>query len=309
MWHFAFTPLTLSEPARSLVIDKGASLRSVAQSLERSGALSETQRFIWLGRLSGHASGIKAGNYELPERITPLRILEKITRGEFAQAGITFIEGWTFAQFRKALNSHPALAHHTRDLTDAQLLDRIGATESHPEGLFFPDTYIFAKGASDTQVLQAAYRARARVIEEAWSARGDGLPLRTPYEALILASIVEKETGRPEDRGQIAAVFVNRLRIGMRLQTDPTVIYGLGERFDGNLRRIHLETDAPYNTYTRAGLPPTPISAPGRQAITATLNPDRSTALYFVARGDGTSAFSHTLDDHNRAVRRYQLGQ
>lgn len=309
LWQYAFAPMEISEEQRSLSVGRGASLTAVAQDLKGRGILPDTTRFVLLGRLSGHATGIKAGTYELPERITPLRLLEKLTRGEFAQASITFIEGWTFAQFRQALNAHPGVTHHTRDLSNAELLTRIGASQTHPEGLFFPDTYLFAKGASDVQVLQAAYRAMNKALASAWAARSQGLPLRTSYEALILASIVEKETGRPQDRTMIAAVFVNRLRRNMLLQTDPTVIYGLGERFDGNLRRVHLETDGPYNTYRRAGLPPTPIAAPGRQAIEAAVHPAHSDALYFVARGDGSSAFSGSLGEHNNAVRRYQLNQ
>lgn len=307
LWHFALTPLDIPADQRDLAVGRGASLTAVATELKGRGVLPDTTRFVLLGRLSGHAGAIKAGTYELPERITPLRLLEKLERGEFAQASITFIEGWTFDQFRQALDAHPGVAHHSRGLSAADLLARVGASETHPEGLFFPDTYQFARGASDLQVLQAAYRAMRRALDEAWATRSDGLPLSTPYQALILASIVEKETGRPQDRGMIAAVFVNRLRRNMLLQTDPTVIYGLGARFDGNLRRVHLETDGPYNTYTRSGLPPTPIAAPGRQALNATLHPAASEALYFVARGDGTSAFSNTLDDHNNAVRRYQL--
>lgn len=307
LWHYALTPLDLAEDQRNLTVERGATLTAVAAQLRGRGVLPDTTRFVLLGRLSGHASGIKAGTYELPERITPLRLLEKLERGEFAQASITFIEGWTFTQFRQALDAHPGVAHHTRGLTAAELLARVGANESHPEGLFFPDTYQFARGASDVQVLQAAYRAMRRALDEAWAGRAEGLPLRTPYEALILASIVEKETGRPEDRAMIAAVFTNRLRRDMLLQTDPTVIYGLGARFDGNLRRVHLETDGPYNTYTRPGLPPTPIAAPGRHALDATLHPAASEALYFVAKGDGSSAFSSNLEDHNSAVRRYQI--
>lgn len=300
---------TIEVPAdqRLLVVPRGATLKGIAQEMQFKGLIADTTRLVLLGRLTGHATGLKAGTYELPERITPLRLLEKFSRGEFAQANITFIEGWTFNQVRQALNTHPGIAHHSRDLSDADILTRLGTQEKHPEGLFFPDTYVFAKGASDFQILQAAYRAMADALSTTWAGRAADLPLRSPYEALILASIVEKETGRPEDRAMIASVFINRLRRNMMLQTDPTVIYGLGTRFDGNLRRVHLETDNPYNTYTRTGLPPTPIAAPGRDALEAALHPAASQALYFVARGDGTSAFSENLDEHNSAVRRYQL--
>jgi UPF0755 protein len=305
--HFAVTPVTIKEGDRTVTVAPGTSLKKVARELRDKGILPEAQRLVWLGRLSGHASGIKAGIYELPEKITPLRLLEKFTRGEFSQAEITFIEGWTFRQMREVLNQHPGIRHDTADLSDRQLLERLGVRDEHPEGLFFPDTYHFAKGASDTQVLQTAYRTMASILSESWAKRSEGLPFETAYQALIMASIVEKETGRRADRPMIASVFVNRLRKHMLLQTDPTVIYGLGERFDGNLRRVHLETDGPYNTYTRTGLPPTPIAAAGRESIEATLHPAASSALYFVARGDGTSAFSDSLNEHNRAVQRYQL--
>ncbi len=305
--HFALTPIAIKEADRTITITPGTSLKRVARELQDKGILSESSRFVWLGRLSGHAGGIKAGIYELPQKITPLHLLEKFTRGEFSQAEITFIEGWTFRQIREALNQHPGINHQTVELSDRQLMDRIGARDEHPEGLFFPDTYHFAKGASDIQILQSAYRIMATILSDSWSRRSGDLPFKTAYDALIMASVVEKETGRREDRSMIAAVFINRLRKHMLLQTDPTVIYGLGSRFDGNLRRVHLETDGPYNTYTRTGLPPTPIAAPGRESIDATLHPATSSALYFVARGDGSSEFSNSLDEHNRAVQRYQL--
>ncbi|MFN0316871.1 MAG: endolytic transglycosylase MltG [Burkholderiales bacterium] len=305
--HFALTPIAVKEADRTLTVAPGASLKKVARELRDKGMLRETLRLVWLGRLSGHASGLKAGIYELPEKITPLRLLEKFTRGEFSQAEITFIEGWAFRQIREALNQHPGVKHDTAQLSDRQLLERLGVRDEHPEGLFFPDTYHFAKGASDTQILHTAHRTLASILADSWAKRSEGLPFETPYQALIMASIVEKETGRREDRPLIAAVFVNRLRKHMLLQTDPTVIYGLGERFDGNLRRVHLDTDGPYNSYTRTGLPPTPIAAAGRESIEAALHPATSSALYFVARGDGTSAFSDSLEQHNRAVQRYQL--
>lgn len=307
LWHYAVTPLEIGTEQRSLKVAPGTSLKRLAQTLREQGVLPETFRFVWLGRLSGHAGGLKAGVYELPERVTPLRLLEKITRGEFSQAEITFIEGWTFSQMRETLDQHPGVSHDSKGMSDAQVLNRLGAREAHPEGLLFPDTYHFAKGASDFQILASAYRTMANILNEEWEARAPQLPYENAYEALIMASIVEKETGRREDRGMIAAVFVNRLRKGMLLQTDPTVIYGLGSHFDGNLRRVHLDTDGPYNTYRRAGLPPTPIAAPGRESLHYALHPASSEALYFVARGDGSSQFSDTLEQHNRAVQRYQL--
>ncbi len=307
LWHFAVTPIEVASVHRTLNVSAGTSLKRLAQDLRNKGLLSETLRFVWLARLSGHAGGIKTGSYELPERITPLRLLEKVTRGEFSQAEITFIEGWTFQQVRAALNEHPGVSHTSQSLDDRELLVRLGAKEAHPEGLFFPDTYHFAKGASDMQILQRAFKTMTTILSDSWEKRAENLPFNSPYEALIMASIVEKETGRRQDRPMIAAVFINRLRKRMLLQTDPTVIYGLGTRFDGNLRRVHLDTDGPYNTYTRTGLPPTPIAAPGRESIQATLHPAESAALYFVARGDGSSEFSDSLGQHNRAVERYQL--
>jgi UPF0755 protein len=235
-----------------------------------------------------------------------LDLLDKLTRGDVTQGELVLVEGKTFRQFRVAMNEHPDLAHDSLKLTDMQILARLGAMESHPEGLFFPDTYLFNKGSSDFDVLRRAYRSMQPKLAAAWEARDRALPLKSPYELLVLASIIEKETGLPADRPQVAAVFVNRLRRGMLLQTDPTVIYGLGERFDGNLRKIDLQTDTPWNTYTRAGLPPTPIAMPGLASLQAAASPPPSDMLYFVARGDGSSKFSTSLEGHNSAVAKYQ---
>jgi UPF0755 protein len=262
-----------------------------------------------LGRVLGRADDLQAGGYELPQRVTPYRLLEMISRGEVSQAQITFIEGWTFAQVRAALAAHPQVSHQAAGLSDQEILRRIGVSEAHPEGLFFPDTYFFSPGTSDLKILARAHHTLTSRLDAMWANRAPGLPYRTPYDALIMASIVEKETGLESERGMIAAVFVNRLKRQMRLQTDPTVIYGLGPAFDGNLRRRDLEADTPYNTYTRGGMPPTPIAMPGQRALEAALRPAKSDALYFVARGDGSSQFSSNLEDHNRAVRRFQLGR
>jgi UPF0755 protein len=305
--YFALTPVQVPQAARELDVAKGRTLKGLARDLVGAGMLREPWSFELLGRVLGHASEIKAGSYELPVQLAPYELLVKLTRGDVSRTSITFIEGWTFAQLRSALDAHPSLAHDTRGLSEQEILQRLGAPEAHAEGLFFPDTYHFASGASDLTVLARAYRTMQMRLATLWQARAPDLPYAAPYEALIMASIVEKETGREADRELIAAVFVNRLKRSMRLQTDPTVIYGLGERFDGNLRRQDLETDTPYNTYTRAGLPPTPIALPGHRAMEATLRPAPSGALYFVARGDGSSQFSSTLDEHNRAVQRYQL--
>jgi len=284
----------------------GSSLRAAAQEMERAGVLREPERFVLMARLLGEASSIKAGNYEVSEPVTPYRLLQKIVLGEVTQATVTFVEGWTFRDIRKILDEHPDVAHATRELTNEEVLQRLGIEDASPEGLFFPDTYHFARGNSDLRVLRRAHRLMQFHLEAQWAARAPELPLATPYEALILASIVEKETGREEERPLVAAVFINRLRKEMLLQADPTVIYGLGETFDGNLRKRDLEMDAPYNTYTRTGLPPTPIAMPGLASLAATLNPPASDVLYFVSRGDGSSHFSRTLGEHERAVTKYQ---
>jgi len=287
-------------------IPAGASLRTAAQVIESAGIDLPAWQLEILGRAMGRSAKIKAGSYEVKEGITALALLDKLTRGDVTQGELLLAEGKTFRQFRTLLNEHPDLDHDTLKLSDAKILSLLGAKEAHPEGLFFPDTYLFNKGSSDIDVLRRAYKAMQPKLAAAWERRETTLPVKTPYELLILASIVEKETGLPADRPQVAAVFVNRLRRGMLLQTDPTVIYGLGERFDGNLRKVDLQTDTPWNTYTRAGLPPTPIAMPGLASLQAVAKPPPSDMLYFVARGDGSSEFSATLDEHNSAVARYQ---
>jgi UPF0755 protein len=305
--HFARSPVEVPPSARMFEVEEGISLRGIARQLVDHGVLDESYTFVLLGRLLDKAGSVRAGVYQLPERITPLALIGKFARGEVSQSEIVFIEGWTFAQMRAALDAHPGVRHETAGLTASEVLGRLKAPELHPEGLFFPDTYRFNTGASDFQILTRAYQTMQSRLSTAWQQRAPDLPYDRPYAALIMASIVEKETGRPEDRGMIAAVFTNRLRRGMRLQTDPTVIYGLGSSFDGNLRKRDLETDGPYNTYLRAGLPPSPIAMPGQASIDAVLNPPPSSALYFVSRGDGTSEFSRTLEEHNRAVQKFQL--
>jgi UPF0755 protein len=265
------------------------------------------REFELLARSMGKVRGIKAGSYEISQPVTPLQLLDKLTRGDVTQAEVRLIEGWTFAQFRAALDASPHLRHDTKGMDDAQILARLQATETHPEGLFFPDTYLFGKGSSDIAVLRRSYRAMARHLKEEWEARDAKVPYRTPYEALIMASIIEKETGQAGERDLIGGVLVNRLRIGMRLQVDPTVIYGLGASFDGNLKRNHLVEDGPYNTYLRAGLPPTPIAMPGLASLRSAMRPAKTDALYYVSRNDGSSQFSRTLEEHNRAVAKYQL--
>ncbi len=304
--YFALAPGPVFDQPKLFTVNSGQGLRQIAQSLEEEGLVESADRFTLLVRVLGRSGDIKAGSYEAEAPLSPLALLDKLTRGEFAQGQIRFIEGWTFRQVRAALDAHPSLRHDTRDFSAQEILDRLGIAEKHPEGLFFPDTYYFAAGTSDLTILRQAYDRQKSILGKHWERRAAGLPLRSPYEALVLASIVEKETGQPDEREMIAAVFLNRLRKGMRLQADPTVIYGLAESFDGNLRKRDLQTDQPYNSYTRYGLPPTPIALPGEAAIAATLNPASSSALYFVARGDGSHQFSKTLEEHNRAVNRFQ---
>jgi UPF0755 protein len=307
--YFSKQPVNLPSTPYDLVLKHGSSLRGIAQQMVREGILSEPWTFIFLVRAHGLASDIKAGNYELHEGMTNYDLFLMITDGITTQRSITFIEGWTFRQMRAALNRHEDVRHLSMAMTDQEILRQIGATETAAEGLFFPDSYHFDSGMSDLDILKRAYETMQRKLARAWENREAGLPYRTPYEALIMASIIEKETGLASERPMIASVFLNRLKIGMRLQTDPTVIYGLGEEFDGNLRKRDLLQDNEYNTYTRAGLPPTPIAMPGMAAIEAALHPAKSKALYFVGKGDGSHVFSTNLNDHNRAVRRYQLGR
>lgn len=304
--YYALTPLALPQTPFEFTLKPGSSLKGAARQMQQAGLLGQDWAFSWLARGLGKSGQIKAGSYELKEPVTPLRLLEIISKGEVSMVQLTVVEGWSFRQLRAALNAHPDLSHDSRNLSETEILKRIGANEVYAEGLFFPDTYNFSKGESDLNLLRRAYRIMQSELNEQWPGRAEGLPLRDPYQALILASIVEKETGAEADRGLIASVFENRLRRGMLLQTDPTVIYGLGAAFDGNLRKRDLLADTPYNTYTRGGLTPTPISLPGRAALQAVLHPPQSRALYFVARGDGTSEFSETLEQHNRAVNRYQ---
>ena len=297
------------EPARlplQFDLKAGSSLKSATQQMVDAGVLDDPLRFVILARLLGQAARIKAGNYEIESPITRYGLLQKITQGDYTQVVITVVEGWTFRQLRKALDENPAIRHDTAGLSDADILRRLEIDQASPEGWFFPDTYHFSSGTSDLSILRRAHRLMLSHLELQWQRRTENLPLKSPYEALILASIIEKETGRAGERPLIASVFINRLRNGMRLQTDPTVIYGMGERFDGNIRKADLTTDTPYNTYTRDGLPPTPIASPGIASLSAALNPAPSKFLYFVAKGDGSSHFSGSLEEHNRAVTKYQ---
>lgn len=301
--------LPLAAATLDLSVEPGTTPRGVAQAAVESGVQTSPALLYWWFRLSGQARLIKAGSYELETGLSPYSLLVKLTRGEEALRSVTLVEGWTFSQVRGALLKEEQLKPDAKGLMDTVIMEKLGQPGRHPEGRFYPDTYTYAKGSSDLKLLLRAMHAMDKHLAQAWQLRSTETPLKTPDELLILASIVEKETGQANDRPMIASVFSNRLRLGMMLQTDPTVIYGLGERFDGNLRRRDLLADTPWNTYTRAGLPPTPIAMPGKASLMAAAQPANSRALYFVARGDGSSQFSDSLDAHNRAVNKYQRGQ
>ncbi len=301
-------PLELAVPMVDLSVEPGMTPREVAQAWVNAGVNTSPDLLYEWFRWSGQARRIRAGSYAVEPGTSPRQLLEKMVQGDEQLESVRLIEGWTFRQFRQTLAQAPHLRPTSARMSDADLMQALGSPGVSPEGRFFPDTYRYSRGVSDLTVLKSAKKAMQQRLEAVWAQRAAGLPLKTAEEALVLASIVEKETGRAADRGRIAGVFVNRLRIGMPLQTDPTVIYGLGEAFDGNLRKRDLQTDTPWNTYTRRGLPPTPIAMPGLASLRATVRPEVTQDLYFVARGDGSSVFSPTLDAHNRAVNQYQRG-
>lgn len=306
LYWYATQPLDMGALPKTFSITPGTSLHGLAVQLEKSRIVNSPLAFRLLGRILDKSTGLKAGVYEVNRPLTPLELFEKIERGDVAQAAVQFIEGWNNREIRAALRQQDKLEHPSEAMSDAELLVAIGASEKHLEGLFFPDTYFFSPRSTDIEILRRAYRAQRNKLMAEWKGRAAGLPYPTAYEALIMASIIEKETGEADERPQIAAVFINRLKLNMRLQTDPTVIYGLGVRFDGNLRKEDLLRDTPYNSYTRRGLPPTPIANPGAAAIHAALHPATTDALYFVSRGNGTHVFSSTLEAHNQAVQRHQ---
>ncbi|WP_435101359.1 endolytic transglycosylase MltG [Arhodomonas sp. AD133] len=295
--------------ARVVTVEPGTSFAALAGRLTDLGLLDSSWPLRLYARYSGAASRIQAGEYRIEPGMTALELLATMVSGEVVRYRLTVVEGWSYRELIAAVHSHEAIETTLEASAPEALMTALERPGEHPEGRFLPETYRFTRGTTDREILQRAYDAMARVLADEWAGRADGLPLDSPYEALILASIVEKETAVAGERQRIAGVFVRRLRKGMRLQTDPTVIYGLGEAFDGNLRRRDLRADTPYNTYTRSGLPPTPIALPGRASIHAALHPAEGDALYFVARGDGSHVFSSTLEAHNRAVRRYQLGE
>ncbi len=306
--RFTTTPLTVAETGATFDVPPGTSFAGVVRLLREQGRTAAPDVYWRLLATRLHVTqGLHAGEYALDAALTPPELLHRMAAGEVIQHKFTIVEGWTFRQLREALEREDLLQHVAHGLSEQELMTRLGVPGQPAEGRFLPETYVFAKGSSDLDLLRRAHASLARTLDEVWAGRAQDLPLTTPDEALTLASIIEKETGRADERPLIAAVFLRRLRLGMRLQTDPTVIYGLGAGFDGNLRRRDLDADTPYNTYTRAGLPPTPIALPGRAAIEAAVHPADSHALYFVARGDGSHEFTDSLDAHNRAVAKYQL--
>jgi UPF0755 protein len=286
-------------------IKSGSTIRTASKQLVQAGVPITPFLFELLARSKGQTQQLKAGAFELLPGETPNQLLEKIVAGRFAYASVAIIEGWTFKQMRNAINQHPAITHNSVTLSDDELMRLIDADVSYAEGWFFPDTYLFAKNSSDIEVFKLAHQAMKQHLSDLWKNRNTNLPYQNPSQLLTMASIIEKETGQANEREMIAAVFVNRLKIGMLLQTDPTVIYGMGDKYQGKIRKVDLLTDTPYNTYTRAGLPPTPIALPSLASLKAAINPAKTNAYYFVAKGDGTSQFSENLDQHNRAVNQY----
>jgi len=301
-------PVEFEEPLL-FQVPQGASFTEVAGRLEDEGLVSDR---LWLrlyGRLDPGQTRIKAGEYEFLDGMSPVDMIGIMVSGDTKHWYVQFIEGWTFQDMRAALANAERLQKLTGEWSSEKIMAAVGAEGEHPEGRFFPDTYAFTSTESDLDLLRRAFSRMESVLAEEWAAREDGLPYENPYEALIMASIVERETGAPEERDQVAGVFVRRLQKGMRLQTDPTVIYGMGDSYQGRIGRKDLRTYTPYNTYRINGLPPTPIALPGRESIHATLHPDDGDALYFVASGDGPHKFSRTLAEHQKAVREFQLNR
>jgi len=305
--YYAIAPLKLQPGSQEISILPKSGLRSIANQLVAQGVLKEPWRFIFLAKLLHKEQYLQAGSYTLNKNISPYQLLLSLNHGKTTQGSITFIEGRTFEQMRQKLAVNDAVKQSIAGLSEAEILKLLSSKYSVAEGLFFPDTFYFDRNTTDIELLKISYNAMQLKLEKAWQGREPNLPYKNSYQALIMASIIEKETGKASERPMIAGVFVNRLRLGMRLQTDPTVIYGMGLRFDGNIRKKDLSIDTPYNTYTRSGLPPTPIAMPGLAAIEAALHPAETKALYFVGKGDGSHEFSNSLVEHNRAVVKYQL--
>jgi len=308
-WWWANSPVQLANEPVDYLVEPGSSPTRVANTMVAAGIKLNPKAFVAMARLSGLDRRLKAGAYEAVAGDSPWRLLNRMADGDMLQSRLTFVEGWTYARIRQALASDPNVKDTLDDVSDKELAERLGITTTSLEGWFYPDTYVFAKGTSDFDILRRAYQAQLQKLEAFWANRADNLPLKTPYDALILASIIEKETGHAPDRERVAGVFINRLRVGMPLQTDPSVIYGMGEAYQGRIRKRDLTTDTPWNTYTRNGLPPTPIASAGSAALQAALQPEEHAYYYFVSRGDGTSQFSRNLAEHNRAVAKYILGR
>lgn len=304
-YYCLMTPITFDPPIQSFDIELGQTSRQVVQMLEQKKLLQHPFEFLLFMRLTNNTQQIKAGSYEISSPLTPYLLMKKITNGDVQSSSFRIIEGWRWRDVKKTLLNDPGLHHDIENMSDEDIIKAVGITEGHLEGVFFPDTYHYAKGGTDLALLKRAYSLMQKNLQLAWNTRAPNLPYTSTYALLTMASLVEKETGEASDRELIAGVFVNRLRVGMRLQTDPTVIYGMGERYQGKLRKIDLLTDTTYNTYTRAGLPPSPIAMPGRAALFAAANPAPTRSLYFVAKGNGSSHFSETLLEHNRAVNHY----
>ena len=307
LYHYAKTPLNLTPEAQEIIIQPKSGLKSIANQLVEQNVLSNALPFVLLGRLLGKEPSLQSGSYTLNKNINPYQLLLSLNHGKTTQGSITLIEGKTFKMMREKLAKNDAVKSTIKDLSDAEVMRLVGDGETHAEGLFFPDTYYFDRNTADIVILKRSYDGMKTKLAAAWASRASGLPYTDSYQALIMASIIEKETGKASERPMIAGVFLNRLRIGMRLQTDPSVIYGMGDNYDGNIRKKDLERDTPYNTYTRDGLPPTPIAMPGLASIEAALHPEVTKALYFVGKGDGTHAFSNSLVEHNMNVVKYQL--
>ena len=306
--YYAIAPLKLQPNSQEIVIQANSGLKSIANQLVEQGVLKEPWRFILMTKLLNKEQFLQAGNYTLNKNISPYHLMLSLNHGKTTQGSVTFIEGRTFAQMQAKLVINEAVKQTIAGLSEADVLKLVGSDMQVAEGLFFPDTYYFNRNTSDVTLLRRSFESMQSKLDKAWVNREANLPYRNSYQALIMASIIEKETGKASERPMIAGVFINRLRIGMRLQTDPTVIYGMGSQYKGNIRKKDLMTDTPYNTYTRDGLPPTPIAMPGLASIEAALHPAKTKALYFVGKGDGSHVFSNNLNEHNRAVVHYQLG-
>lgn len=310
VWYFnefIQTPLDIPAEGRVILVKEGSSLKRLALELEQAGLVRHGLLLYAYARFNDQAEGIKAGEYQLTPGLKPAQLLEKLRKGEVIQYRFTFIEGWTFKDVLAALASQEALVHQLAGLDKEEIMERLGHAGVHPEGRFFPDSYDFTRGATDISILERAWKKMDAALQQAWDKRAEGISIKSPEEALIMASIIEKETGVGAERPEISGVFDRRLKKKMRLQTDPTVIYGMGEDYEGNIRKKDLQTDTPYNTYTRHGLPPTPICMPGQAALDAAVRPAPGESLYFVAKGDGSHVFTNSYKEHQNAVRKYQL--